>query len=323
MSIAGASHPEVSVVLCTHNPQPGCLNETLEALRRQTLPEERWELLLIDNASSAPLSSAANLSWHSQARVIREDRLGLTHARLTGFQHARAGLLIMVDDDNILAPDYLELAAELGAQWPMLGAWGGQCHPRFEQEPPAWTRRFWPILGIREFPGDSWSNVLAPAQPLPIGAGMCVRKEVTALYRRHLEANPKRAGLDRIAGRLMSCGDTDLALTALDMDQGCGLFAKLSLDHIMPPVRLTESYLRDLVHGINYSAVILASYRNLHPPCPSHSERLLKWYESLRLDKWNRRWDRIVRGAKMAAYRDLPKYHPAQVHRAASGAIPR
>lgn len=304
--------PQVSAIVCTHNPRPALFAEALASLRAQTLPYDRWELLVIDNASEPPVSASWDVSWHPRGRIIREPELGLTKARLCGFREAAAELFVLVDDDNVLAPDYLETALALSAEWPVLGAWGGQCVPRFESIPPDWTRPLWPLLGIREFDEDRWSNVLSEGQPLPIGAGMCVRRAVAERYVEHLAHNPKRASLDRAANRLMSCGDTDLAFTAIDLDLGCGLFTSLRLEHLMPAWRFEEDYLRDLVHGINYSAVILASYREMQPSVISRSQRVLKWYEALHLDRWQRDFDRIVRRAREAALRDLAQFHPVE-----------
>src|SRR4051812_49081425 len=105
--------PGVSVIICAHNPRPDYLQRALDALKAQSLPQPQWELLLIDNASKEPLASAYDLSWHSRARHIRENELGLTAARLCGIRESTGELLVFVDDDNVLAPDYLANAWEI------------------------------------------------------------------------------------------------------------------------------------------------------------------------------------------------------------------
>ncbi|RYG01725.1 MAG: glycosyltransferase, partial [Chitinophagaceae bacterium] len=42
----------LSVVICAHNPNPEYLKRVLLSLQKQTLPIEKWELLLIDNKST-------------------------------------------------------------------------------------------------------------------------------------------------------------------------------------------------------------------------------------------------------------------------------
>src|ERR1700746_4111324 len=99
-----------SVVICSHNPRPQYLRRVLDALRNQTLPKERWELLLVDNASTDSLATAWDLSWHRLGRHIRERELGIARARLRGIKATQTELIVFVDDDNVLAPDYLSEA---------------------------------------------------------------------------------------------------------------------------------------------------------------------------------------------------------------------
>src|SRR5471030_1526734 len=126
---------ELSVIICTHNPRPDYLTQTLDALKAQTLPKEQWELLLIDNASKEPLANSWDLSWHPHARHIREDELGLTPARMRGIQEAAAEVLVFVDDDNLLATGYLENALKLTISHPWVAAFGGNMIGEFETKP--------------------------------------------------------------------------------------------------------------------------------------------------------------------------------------------
>src|SRR4051812_12592949 len=102
---------EISVITCTHNPRREYLAKVVEALKAQTLALDRWEYLLIDNASAAERKPTVELSWHPHARLAHEPKLGLTAARLLGIAEARGSLLVFVDDDNVLPPDFLETAA--------------------------------------------------------------------------------------------------------------------------------------------------------------------------------------------------------------------
>src|ERR1700749_4522865 len=130
--------PAISVITCAHNSKPDNLEQTLAALKSQTLGTEHWEYLLIDNGSDEPLAARVDLSWHPHGRHIREDNLGLTHARLRGISESRGEVLVFVDDDNVLDIDYLEQVIALSKQHQMIGAWSGQCRPVFDEPPPAW-----------------------------------------------------------------------------------------------------------------------------------------------------------------------------------------
>ncbi len=270
---------QLSVVICTHNPRPNYLGRTLDALRAQTLAREEWELLVIDNASREPLSERLDLSWHGAARVVREDRLGLTPARLCGIRETVGDLLVFVDDDNVLDRDYLETALRIAQERPFLGSWSGQCRPEFERLPPDWTRRYWGNLVIREFAEDRWSNLPRLHETMPCGAGLCVRRSVAKQYLHLHEANRRFFQLDRTGTSLLSGGDNDLAACACDIGLGMGIIASLRLTHLIPPERMTVKYFEQLTEGIYFSSVVLAHVRS------STSELSLfnvRWHETLR-----------------------------------------
>jgi hypothetical protein len=145
-----ASGLAVSVVIPTNNPRMDYLARVLEALKQQKLPREQWELLLIDNASREKVEGRLNIGWHANARVVREEELGLTFARLRGFAEAKGELIVMVDDDNVLTPDYLETAFRIAQEHPMLGAFGGKCLPEFEVKPEGWLASVTSGLGLRD-----------------------------------------------------------------------------------------------------------------------------------------------------------------------------
>jgi glycosyltransferase involved in cell wall biosynthesis len=192
----------LSVLICTHNPRRDYLDKVLHALKSQTLPMELWELLVIDNASDELLSPEIDLTWHPQARHIREEQLGLTPARLRGIQEATAETLVFVDDDNVLDSDYLEVALRISKDWSTIGAWGGQAIPEFEETPSEWTKPYWGYLAIREFDRDIWSNLLRQGETVPCGAGLCVRRLLLRKYADLVRKQPKRAGMDR-KGKLL------------------------------------------------------------------------------------------------------------------------
>src|SRR3954468_7009251 len=97
----------LSVVICTHNPRPDYLYRVIDSLKAQTLPRHRWELLVVDNASAKLPIEARDLAWHPSAGIAREEALGLTAARIRGIALTAGDLIVFVDDDNVLASDYL------------------------------------------------------------------------------------------------------------------------------------------------------------------------------------------------------------------------
>lgn len=268
----------ISVIICTHNPREDYLKRTLEALEKQSMPKEQWELLLIDNASAEALCGKWDASWHSQYRIIREEEVGLTYARLRGIKEAKADIVLFVDDDNILDGDYLENAIELCRSHPFLGAVGGRILPEYEVPPPSWFAPHEHILAIRRADAQRWSNVWDDWMSQPCGAGMVVRREVCQRYVELLENDPRRTGLGRSGNSLFSGEDTDLVMTCLDLGLGYGVFPELQLTHLIPPERTTEAYLLRLIRALTASNLWLKELRGL----PWQTEELPNWYTHLR-----------------------------------------
>ncbi|WP_416672266.1 glycosyltransferase [Egbenema bharatensis] len=297
--------PVMSVLICTHNPREDYIARVLQALAEQTLSKSVWELILIDNASHQPLSSIINLGWHPLARYVREEKLGLTPARLRGIEEARSDLLVFVDDDNVLKTGYLEITLEISKEFSMLGAWGGQIIPEFEASPPDWLKTNQEILGYlacRIFDENKWSNLVHEYRTTPCGAGLCVRRAVARKYAELVLQDSQRSSLDRKGKDLSSCGDYDLAFTACDVGLGVGKFASLKLTHLIPPERLQENYLLQLVERVDYSIIMLEFLRERKIPRLNwRSSKIYSFYIGLRYGfRESRFYEASQRGKKLA-----------------------
>jgi len=81
-----------------------------------------------------------------------------------------------------------------------------------------------------------------------------------------MEQDPLRRSLDRTGERLISGGDMDLAWTACAMGLGMGCFRDLQVFHLIPPNRLTETYLLRMFEGNGYSGKLLNAVWNRYDP---------------------------------------------------------
>lgn len=252
--------PELSVIVPTHNPDPARLAATLRGLSAQTLARARWETVLVDNASAAfPSPAVLAAEGPANLSVVAEPELGLSSARRAGFLRARGDLAVLVDDDNVLAPDYLANVISLFARAPRVGVAGGKSVPAFEQPPADWAREFLPLLALRDLgPAEIVSAGLRPAgsahhvypEFAPIGAGMALRR---AAWTAWLDAHAGGAPTDRRGGELTSSGDNDIVLCAMKAGWEAGYFPELSLTHLIPAGRLAPAYLARLNRGIQKS----------------------------------------------------------------------
>jgi glycosyltransferase involved in cell wall biosynthesis len=110
--------PDISVVVATHDRRDR-LRRLLDALEAQTLPRERFEVIVVDDGSSdgtADVLAAAEaagtlpLRWERQAPAA-----GPAVARNRGWRAATAPVVAFTDDDCAPTPVWLEaLLAEIG-----------------------------------------------------------------------------------------------------------------------------------------------------------------------------------------------------------------
>ena len=292
---------KASVIICTHNPRPDFLNQVIGALRLQTLPASLWEFLVVDNASTVPLAPELNLAWHPHQRVVREEKLGMIHARLRGIAETSGDVLVFVDDDNVLDVDYLEQALAIAEKRPRLGSWGGGIYPQFEQPPPKWTRRYWDMLAIKVVTEDHIGTK-------PIGAGLCVRRPVARHYYQQVIDCPLRLALGRAGSSLVSSEDMDLVRCATALDLEMGVFAALQLKHLIPAYRLNEEYLLRLKEAMEFSRLLLAwlNSPNNTQPNITLKKRVRIFYDSIRKFGRKRRFHQAQWRGNRAFHQILP-----------------
>lgn len=252
----------LSVVICTHNPRIDYLEETLDALKAQTLPRDQWELLIIDNASEAPLETRCDLSWHPKSRILREEKLGVMHARLRGIEETQSELIVYVDDDNLLEANYLEAAVRLAKNYDWLGTFGAATlRPRYEVEPAPELVFYCGNLALRNDAKDLFTNIPQTFFITPFCAGMGLRREVAMGL-----LNKKRSATGPTFGRkgasLFSSEDLEFSLIAADMGFAYGIFADLTITHLIPARRVTPKYLLDLNEAMTHSNELLARLRS-------------------------------------------------------------
>ena len=166
----------------------------LESLRAQTLATDQWELLLVDNASDSPLADSWDLSWHPHHLKLREEEQGLTPARLRGIKESEGQLIVFVDDDNLLASNYLERALEVEREYPFVSVFGaGALTPEFEVEPRPHVGHLCPLLGLRTVSRVRWTNNPKDSPCIPWGAGLCAKRATAMAYDSSRRANGDRA----------------------------------------------------------------------------------------------------------------------------------
>lgn len=153
--------PCITAVVCTHN-RVRHLVKAVESLISQSLPKSKYEILVVDNASTDDTPSVVRERFGDvvNLRYVHEPVLGLSQARNAGWQNARGKYVAYLDDDAVAVPGWLVSALE-GFDSPKHGCVGGKIDLIWETPPPAWL--VGELLGALGF--IDWSPVPAVIQP--------------------------------------------------------------------------------------------------------------------------------------------------------------
>jgi glycosyltransferase involved in cell wall biosynthesis len=259
----------LSVIICSHNPNKGYLTRVLFSLRSQTLSTESWELLIVDNASSTRISDFADISWHPLGRHISEPELGLAAARVRGIEEAKGKVLVFVDDDNVLALDYLSTVVEIESGYPFLGAWGSaSISLECEIQPGEHLKELLPWLGFRCSDKAIWSNSILCGEATPIGAGLCARDVAARAYVEFYKASSIKIS-GRRGSALGGHEDFELCYVGCKIGLGMGVFPQLSLTHLINEGRVTDDHIVKLIEdGTRSKLILLHKWGNGLPRSP-------------------------------------------------------
>lgn len=95
----------VTVVLPTHN-RADRLRRAIQSVLDQTY--ERWELIVVDDASTDETSAVLDKVDDERVRVLRTEKFRVGAVRNVGVESAVGDVIIYLDDDNMLHPMWLK-----------------------------------------------------------------------------------------------------------------------------------------------------------------------------------------------------------------------
>lgn len=231
----------LTIALCCYN-SADRLQPTLTHIAYQQVDQGlQLEILIINNASTDNTATRAVALWtalHSKFsfRIIDELRPGLSHARQRAIQEAANELILFCDDDNWLAPDYVQQAYSLMMEDAAIGVLGGCGFEVPEVDVPAWFKKYKSsyALGpqaVKEgYMGDE-NNIY--------GACMVLRRSVLMKL---FELGFESLLTGRKGESLTSGEDIEMCIWHRMVGYKIYYSEALTFKHFIPKSRLTESY---------------------------------------------------------------------------------
>jgi glycosyltransferase involved in cell wall biosynthesis len=239
------NRPSIDLIICTYNHAP-LLEKALEAISRQNVSAEiGWQVLVVNNNCTDQTPEVVEKfakNFPVPLKTIVETKQGLHHARICGIKNTEGDWAAFVDDDCLIAENFVEEIAKFVAEYPDCGAFGAKIILEWEIEPPLYAlRRKWAFAGRNH--GDSPKR-----REWIAGTGMILRREFLKksgwIEKQFLE--------DRVGQSLISGGDVEMGLRIARIAE-VWYNPACQLRHLIPARRLTREYLRKITFGLGSS----------------------------------------------------------------------
>lgn len=135
---------KMTIIFPTLN-RSGQLREAVASARAQTLADEDFEIMVVDNGSTddtRDVVAALNALPEKPVRYVFEKRPGLHWARHAAAKAAEGDLLAYTDDDCVLTPHWAETIMDVFKQEDCAVA-GGPIRVDWIDPPPAWAPKLY------------------------------------------------------------------------------------------------------------------------------------------------------------------------------------
>ena len=270
----------LSLIIATYN-RSASLIRALESVAQQNAPASEWECVVINNNSTDDTQErfAEFAAAHPDLnmRMVTELRQGLSFARNRGIRESEAEYIAIIDDDERISPDFITSYISLFDSTPDAVAAGGPIVAEYPSGRPRWMSHFTerPVANTMYF-GDKVREF--PEGRIPGGGNMALRRSAVRRY---------------------GVFDTSLGYVGESLVGGeeCDLFERLRIAeakyyyvptavmyHIIPPEKLTASYISRLSYNVGVSQLRRAKY--YHRVGRVRAMELVKWAVTIVLAIW-------------------------------------
>jgi glucosyl-dolichyl phosphate glucuronosyltransferase len=227
--------PFVSVIIPTFN-RSATLRMTVDRFLAQSYPADRFEIVIIDNASTddTPRVIETMTDRAPNVRGMIETRRGAHFARNSGAMAARGGILYFTDDDMLADPALLERIVTAFAPGSNVGSATGRILPRWETEPPQWVLEHCQnqLLSLNDL-GEA--TIISDDDP---GVFSCHQAMLREAFMRAGGFNP-----DTNAEKFTGDNETGLNIKVRKLGYRFAYVGGSVTHHIIPAARMTQRYL--------------------------------------------------------------------------------
>jgi len=170
---------DVSILMCSYNGQANIVGSLRAIASLDITSLGGVELIFVDNGSTENMEVLVQSLWETYhapfaLHTFTEKKAGKVSALLTGLTAVRGKYVVICDDDNELASDYLQIGCNYMEQHPAVGVLGGKGMPQASVELPNWFEAV--KYNYACGPQASQTGNVQPERNVVYGAGLWFRK---------------------------------------------------------------------------------------------------------------------------------------------------
>lgn len=192
------AEPQISVLICTCNGESN-IAPLLQGLLDQSVPSGvGYEIVVVDNNSrDGTVEVVERFALENPGRInlLKEPQQGKSYALNRGLPNLRGEICCVIDQDELLPPDYLAIVWNTFQQEPSASFIGGRVLPLPQQRLPDWiTTEHRSPLAICDYGKDAFRVDSARFVCLLAGAFRTAAMREAGGYRERLGIRPGRLG---------------------------------------------------------------------------------------------------------------------------------
>lgn len=236
----------ISVIICTYNNLP-LLKFSVEAILKQNLDNNKYEVLIIDNNSNDGTNDYIRdiLPLYSNLKYFKESSQGLSYARNRGINESNANIITFIDDDAIAEKNLLEVVLNKFKTYPSIVCLGGKVVPKIDFDVQDWFLKKYQnylVLGYDAGNEDLFLDKIHG----PVGANISFKRKVFDHYGK-FDLNLGRKKDTYLAN------EEELLLRKIKSVKGSCLYAPVAIvHHIAKRTRVGRKY---LLHRAYYKGI--------------------------------------------------------------------
>jgi glycosyltransferase involved in cell wall biosynthesis len=249
----------VSIILCIYNAGE-ILVDTISYLKKlDTTGIDDVEMIFVDNNSTDNSLDIINNTLKEFTRfpwkIVKEQKSGLTYARLKGIQEAKFECMLFCDQDNWLSEKYLTIGMEILKKDSKIAILGGKGIAKSDIDLPDWFYDQQTYYAVGE--QMPFSGAVVEKGYAVYGAGMFVRKSafIDITNKGFRFFNMSRSGKSLNSGE-----DTEMCHAFHIAGYKIWYDSHLEFFHLIDAYKLNLKYLEKLKMGIVSSRYVARFY---------------------------------------------------------------